>query len=165
MIIKVTTRNLCSILDLQKVNIKTCSYIKACNDNPMKSSPQRLWICVDMRWSEEQSDVDTPFCTCCWSPGPELFMCQIFWLEYIWLKVVGWPLNHCFKASKSLYHRPVLLNFFEQSLLTSSIDFCWKEICFIMHATLQILNMWNINYRVFFYTGPPLKVQSSTKLI
>ena len=72
MSIEVKTWNLCRILDLQKVNIKTCLYIKACKDNPMKGSPQRLWIYVDMRWSEEQSDVDTPFYSCYWSPGQNI---------------------------------------------------------------------------------------------
>ena len=85
----------------------------------------------------------------------KLFICQIFWLEYIWLKQVGWPLNHCFKASKNpklLYHRPVLLNLVEQSLLTSSTDFCWKKLLYhALHFTntitkyvkYQLSTMWN----------------------
>ena len=163
MIIEVKTWNLCRILDLQKVNIKTCSYIKACNDNQMKSSPQRLWIYVDMRWSEEQSDVDTPFSpsySCYWSPGPGQNIppkhCQTLHLSNIltgiYLVETGRltfkSLFQSLQKSKATLSQTCAVEF---GWTKSSDIFNWLLLknCFIMHSTLKILllNMWNINYQ------------------
>ena len=154
--------NLCSILDLQKVNIKTCLYIKACKDNPMKSSPQRLWICVDMRWSEEQSDEDIPFYSCYWSPGQNIppKHCQTLHLSNILTgiylvesgRLTFKSLFQSLQNMKLLYHRPVLLNLVEQSLLTSSTDFCWTKLLYhalhfkntiTKYVKYQLSTMWN----------------------
>ena len=79
----------------------------------------------------------------------KLFICQIFWLEYIWLKVVGWPLNHCFQKYEATLSQTCAVEF---GWTKSSDIFNWlllKKICFIMHSTLKILllNKWNINYQ------------------
>ena len=41
----------------------------------------------------------------------KLFICQIFWLEYIWLKQVGWPLNHCFQKYEATLSQTCAVEF------------------------------------------------------